>query len=112
MDQYTKIEIMEAIRQSVGAVKREYEEQWLTGEELCKQFQFITPSWLRVYGSMLPRVRATVIDADGVEHRTGWTYPRYRIAEMARDNKLEFVMGREEAVVAFRRKRRKRPART
>ncbi len=91
MTQYEKMEILAAIRQSVGQVKREYEEQYLTGEELCRQFGCFTPSWLKTYGCLLPRVQAHVVDADGVEHVTGWVYPRFAIAEMARDNKLRFV---------------------
>lgn len=91
MTQYEKMEILAAIRQSVGQVKREYEEQYLTGEELCRQFGCFTPSWLKTYGCLLPRVQAHVVDADGVEHVTGWVYPRFAIAEMARDNKLRFM---------------------
>lgn len=91
MTQYEKMEILAAIRQSVGQVKREYEEQYLTGEELCRQFGCFTPSWLKTYGCLLPRVQAHVVDAEGVEHVTGWVYPRFAIAEMARDNKLRFV---------------------
>lgn len=90
MTQREKMEIMAVIRQSVGKVMREYEEQYLTGDELCRQFACFTPSWLKSYGHLLPRVQVRIVEEDGTEHLTGWAYPRYAIAEMARENKLVF----------------------
>ena len=87
-----KIEVMNAIRLGIAHAMSTFEERWLNGKELCEQFQMFTPAWLRTYGKLLPRIRATVTDAQGVEHHSGWTYPRNKIQMMIADGKLDFVM--------------------
>ena len=87
-----KIEVMNAIHQGIARVMGTFEERWLTAKELCDQFQMFTPAWVRTYGHLLPRTRATVTDAAGVAHHTGWTYPRNKIQMMIAEGKLDFVM--------------------
>lgn len=85
-------EIMNAIANGVRHAMSTYEERWLTARELCDQFQMLSPAWVRTYGHLLPRTRATVTDASGTEHHTGWAYPRNRIQQMIAEGKLDFVM--------------------
>lgn len=75
------MEILSAVRAAIGKSMGQYEERWITGKELCEQFQCFTPSWLRTYGHLLDRQQVIVVDADGIEHRTGWVYPRNKIQE-------------------------------
>lgn len=92
LDKKTKMEILSAVRAAVRQTLEEADEKWLTGEELCKQYQCFTASWLKRYGWMLDRTQATVIDENGVEHTTGWVYPKHRIQRMIAENRLVFKM--------------------
>ena len=87
MDARMKSDIMMTVYRAVRHAIDERNEQYLSGTELCEQFQCFTPSWLKVYGHLLPRVQITVLDGD-VERKTGWAYPRHAIAKMIAENKL------------------------
>ena len=88
MDKQTRLEILDAVRCAVNKIMREQEEVYLSSTELCKQFQMFTPGWLKMYGSSLPRVQATVIGEDGKLHCSGWAYPKHAIQGLIRDNRL------------------------
>lgn len=92
LDKKTKMEILSAVRAAVRQTMEDADEKWLTGEELCKQFQCFTASWLKRYGWMLDRTQAIVIDEEGEEHTTGWVYPKHRIQRMIQENRLVLVM--------------------
>ena len=62
-------------------------ERWLTGDELCQQFQMFSPGWLKAYGERLPRQRAEVSD-DGVKV-SRWAYPQHKIARMIQDGTIK-----------------------
>ena len=68
-------------------LREEDEEVWLSGDELCRQFQMFTPFWLKRYGHLLPRTKVVVVDGDD-EHGKRWAYPRNKIQRMAREGKL------------------------
>ena len=88
IDRMLKSEIIGTVRKAMTDVLEESQEAWLSGDELCKQFQMFSPSWLKRYGSRLPRTRAVVTDNDGMKHVTGWVYPRNKIQRMVREGKI------------------------
>lgn len=92
MDYTTRTEIMQAVKTAVGQLIDKTDERWLSGRELCEQFQCFTPSWLKKYGELLPRVQATVTGPDGSAHKTGWVYPRNKLQEMMHSGKMDFVL--------------------
>ena len=62
----------------------------VTGEELTRQFGFISKDWLKRYGHLLPRTQAIVSDeADGREHQTGWGYALHKISRMVADGSIK-----------------------
>lgn len=82
-------EVAEAVREAVREALEGAQEVWLTKEQLVAQFGMFTPSWLRVYGHLLPRTRAIVTGADGVAHKTGCAYPRNKIQRMIADGSIK-----------------------
>ncbi len=62
-------------------------EKWISGENLCEQFQMFSKGWLKAYGDRLPRQRAEVMD-DGVKV-SRWAYPQHRIARMIQDGTIK-----------------------
>jgi len=91
MDRSLRNDIMEAVRRAMRDTLEDAQEVWLTGDDLCKQFGMFTPSWLKRYGHKLPRTRAVVTDADGVQHVTGWAYPRNKMQRLIHDNALKML---------------------
>lgn len=87
LDRHTREVIAASIREAVAEVYELYNEEWLTGRQLCEQVGFFTPDWLKRYGQLLPRERVGVLDDDG-EHRTGWCYPKKKILRMIQDGRL------------------------
>jgi hypothetical protein len=90
MDAITRNEIMAAVKTAVSQAVDTLDEKWLSGMEVCEQFQMFTPSWIKRYGHLLPRIQAVVKDENGVEHRTGWAYGRNRIQRMIDNDQLRF----------------------
>lgn len=92
IDRILKAELFSLIRSAIREVIYEAfdfrKEKWVTGDELCKQFQMFTLSWLKRYGHKLPRTRAVVTEEDGSTHATSWTYPVNKIQRMAHEGKL------------------------
>jgi hypothetical protein len=61
-------------------------EQYLTAEELCKQFQMFTKDWIDNYGDILPRKKIHVkCTISGKERGTRWGYAKLEIAENIRN---------------------------
>lgn len=89
MDKRARAEVVNVVKDAMRVIMEQYDEQWLTAKELMAQYQMFTPDWLKRYGELLPRTQAVVTDADGVEHRTGWTYPKNKIARMIADGSIE-----------------------
>lgn len=88
MDRRLRDEVLAAVKAAETEAHEFYEERWLTAEQLMMQFQMFTKDWLRRYGHSLPRVRAVVTDEQGIEHQTGWAYPRNKIQRMIRDGEI------------------------
>ena len=77
MDKKLREEIVKEVRNAMIALQ----EQWITAEELCKQFQMFTPDWMSKYGDILPRKKVTVTHLDGTSRGTRWAYARFEIAQ-------------------------------
>lgn len=90
MDGRTRLEIMQAVSTAIEQALEGNRECWLSGKELCKQFQFFTPNWLKTYGHLLPRVQARVLSDGGTVRTTSWAYPRNRIQRMVNEGRLDF----------------------
>lgn len=75
----------EKLRKQIAAeVSRtmiEMQEQWLTADKLCEQFQMFTPDWLQKYGDILPRKKVNITTLAGEKRGTRWAYARYQIAQ-------------------------------
>ena len=89
LDQRTRSEIVLAVRDAARRISTNYEERWLTSEQLIEQFGFFSASWLRRYGHLLPRTRIEVQGADGQSHNTCWCYPRNKIQQMIIDGTIK-----------------------
>lgn len=81
MDRKLREEIMAEVRKALQVQAISLQEQWLTADELCKQFQMFTKDWVQTYGDVLPRRRVKVTLLNGETRGTRWAYPRYQIAQ-------------------------------
>ena len=88
LDKATREAIAQAVTKNVREVMEVYEEIWLTGDQLCREVGFFTKEWLKRYGCALPRERVKVVDIEGVEHHTGWCYPKKKILRMLADGQF------------------------
>lgn len=89
MDKKLRAQIVGEVRGALKTIVEGYGEQYLTESELSKQYQMLTPGWLKRNGSLLPRVQAVVTDENGKQHKTGWAYPKNKIAKMVEDGSIE-----------------------
>ena len=80
MDRQLRQEIREDVQKAMAAAVMQMQEQWMSGEELCKQFAMITPKLLKMHGDIFPRKRIRMTGMNGVTKSTHWAYPRYEIA--------------------------------
>ena len=87
MDKMLRAEIIGEVRRAMKESLEMYQEQWVSGDELCKQMNFFSRSWLRSYGHTLPREQVVV--TDDKPHRTGWCYPLHRIQRMLQSGELK-----------------------
>ena len=76
------------VRRAIEEKSEMYEEVWLTEKQLLAQFGMFTHDWLKRYGHTLNPSRAIVIDENGVEHRSGFAYPRNRIQRMIANGEI------------------------
>jgi hypothetical protein len=81
MDKKLREEIVAEVQKALQIQTLSLQEQWLTGEELCKQFQMFTKDWLQNYGDCLPRKRIRVTHLNGETRGSRWAYPRFKIAQ-------------------------------
>lgn len=89
MDRLLRAEIVAEVRRAMEEMNETYNEQWVSGKELCKQVQCITASFLDEYGQTLPRERGRVWK-DGIAVRTtNWVYPLHRIKRMIARSELK-----------------------
>ena len=80
MERKLREEIVAEVQKAMTVALISLQEQWLTADELCKQFQMFTPDWLQKYGDVLPRKKVNVTCLDGKTRGTRWAYARYEIA--------------------------------
>ena len=81
MDRKLREEIVAEVQKAVTLSMLSLQEQYLTADELCKQFQMFTKDWLEKYGDCLPRKRLKVTHMNGETRGTRWAYPRFKIAQ-------------------------------
>lgn len=87
MDKMLRAEIVAEVHRAMKESLEMYQEQWVSGDELGKQIQFFSRSWLRTYGHTLPREQVVV--TDDKPHHTGWCYPLHRIQRMLQSGELK-----------------------
>jgi hypothetical protein len=82
MDRKLREEIVAEVRKALQIQALSLQEQYLTADELCKQFQMFTKDWLDTYGYVLPRRKVNVTETiSGKKRGTRWAYPRFKIAQ-------------------------------
>ena len=78
--------LMAVIEKSMTTVFAKMNEQWVTADELCQQFQMFTKDWLEKYGDILPRKQVRVeCTVSGEKRGTRWGYAKMEIAENLRN---------------------------
>ena len=77
--------LREEIAREVSRTMMAMQEQWLTADKLCEQFQMFTPDWLQKYGDILPRKKVTVTHLNGTSRGSRWAYARFQIAQNIAD---------------------------
>ena len=92
LDNLTRAEIARAVSDTVAKAMEGYSEKWLSAQELCKECNLFTPSWIKAYGWMLPRTRIEVFGPEGEARRkSGWSYPLHKILRMVAEGQLARV---------------------
>jgi hypothetical protein len=65
----------EILKEFAGqSVRYHYEvanEVWVNAAKLAEQVQFLSKDFLKRYGHFLPRERVTIVDEEGIEHKSG-----------------------------------------
>ena len=80
MERKLREEIVAEVQKAMTVALISLQEQWLTADELCKQFQMFTKDWVEKYGDILPRKRVKVTHLNGDTRGTRWAYPQHEIA--------------------------------
>ena len=80
MDRKLREEIVAEVQKAVTLSMLSLQEQYLTADELCKQFQMFTKDWVEKYGDILPHKRIKVTHLNGKTRKTRVTYPQHQIA--------------------------------
>ena len=83
------LELKAVVRRTMEEEMEMYSEVWLNGEELCKHFSFMTPSWLKRYRQSLPHREPKVTDEKGDTHSMAWQYPKNQIQRMFASGEIE-----------------------
>lgn len=85
----------EILKEFAGqSVRYHYEvanEVWVNAAKLAEQVQFLSKEFLKRYGHFLPRERVTIVDEEGIEHKSGWCYPIHRILRMVHDGEINVL---------------------
>ena len=92
IDALLRMQIVAEVKKVMTEVLEKNREEWVTGDQLSKQFAFFTAHWLRTYGQLLPRERVGVVMSDNNEHKTSWCYPLHRIQRMIEEGKLRHLV--------------------
>lgn len=91
------IELKSVVRRAMEEQMEMYSEVWLTGDELCKVFGTLKPSWLERNWQALPSncVRQPGwTDEKGVEHSTSRVYARNKIQRLFASGEIEHLVCR------------------
>ena len=80
MDRQLREEIRQDVSRAINAALATMQEQWLSADDLCKQFQMITPRLLKYHGDIFPRKKMKITGTNGKSYTTRWAYPRNEIA--------------------------------
>lgn len=83
------LELKSVVRRTMEEEMEMYSEVWLNGEELCKHFNFMTPSWLKRYRQSLPHREPKVTDEKGDTHSMAWQYPKNKIQRLFASGEIE-----------------------
>ena len=83
------LELKAVVRRTMEEEMEMYSEVWLNGEELCKHFSFMTPSWLKRYRQSLPHREPKVTDEKGDTHSMAWQYPKNKIQRLFASGEIE-----------------------
>ena len=81
MDRKLREDLIAAAERGAYMAMMRANEQYLTADELCKQFQMFTKDWLVKYGDCLPRKQVRVTHLNGKTRGTRFAYPRFKIAQ-------------------------------
>lgn len=103
MEKKLEMEILAAVRAAVSKTMSEQNEVWVTAKELCQQFHFLTPSWLKAYGKLLPQTAASVTGPDGTV-TTRPAYAKNEIQAMIRDGRIQALTTEKCVYRASKRK--------
>ena len=81
MDRKLREDLIAAAERGAYQAMMRANEQYLTADELCKQFQMFTEDWVEKYGDVLPRKKVHVeCTISGEKRGTRWAYPQHQIA--------------------------------
>lgn len=90
MDKLLRNEITSQVSQVVADAMEVYGERWVCDETLQQHCEIFTKTWLKAYGSSLPRTQAAVKLADGsVKYTKKWIYPLHRIMKMIENGQIK-----------------------
>lgn len=93
IDKQMRQEIAQIINQAARDAYLLYNEEWITGPQLCKQFQMIKRDWLKSpeHKVLLHAKCMRYIDKNGNIRETNHTYPKHKIAMMVANGELDFT---------------------
>lgn len=79
-----------AVWKAMEQIMLNFQEEWVTEEELCRQFQMFNKTTMKHYSMFLPQKEARYRDSNGV-HTTRTTYGKYAIQLMVMNDDLDFT---------------------
>ena len=86
MDKKLREDLIKAAERGAYLAMMRANEQYISAEELCKQFQMFTKDWLDNFGDILPRKKVRVeCTISGKKRKTRWGYAKMEIAENIRN---------------------------
>ena len=87
------LELKAVVRRTMEEQMEMYFEVWLTGEDLCKVFGTLKPSWLdRYWQALVPYgcvKQPKVTDEGGTTHSTSRLYARNKIQRLFASGEIE-----------------------
>lgn len=86
MDKKLREDLIKAAERGAYLAMMRANEQYISAEELCKQFQMFTKDWLDNFGDILPRKKVRVeCTISGMKRKTRWGYAKLEIAKNIAD---------------------------